>query len=523
MKLMKYIWMIASLSILSSCSDFLEERSQDTYYITSYTDLDELLIGDCYLPVKNSTDLASTTSPGYFIHYLADEIEEHTNGELAYTSTEECNKAIFGYYTWQQRVGQTYNYNGYLSENSTWQEIYRLINVANNIIDCTQDVPQITEEEKLEVKRINGEAHFLRAAYYFWLVNLYGKPYTKATAGTDLGVPLKTSPEVNDVIFSRNTVQEVYDLVLSDLKQAEADLSAAKKLETIYRANITAVHLLMSRVYLYMQDWAMAKKYADKVLEARPELVDLHSLKGSFLTKSSVENIFSMGGAEISCSMCNYDPSFRVSHDLYDAYDDNDLRKATFWWKRRDFVGYVKLEIPPLYYDTEPDDKWYYEDMFYGPSKNIKSPVSDRFLFRTSEAYLNKAEAEAYLGNESDACDALNALYAKRYEQGNGYDYSGETLIKAIRKERRLELALEGHRWFDLRRYSVCEKYPESKRIVHDYTYYEDYEMVERHRFVLEEFDAAYTLPIPQEVIEFNVGMPNNERPVRKHTVVAIE
>jgi len=51
----------------------------------------------------------------------------------------------------------------------------------------------------------------------------------------------------------------------------------------------------------------------------------------------------------------------------------------------------------------------------------------------------------------------------------------------------------------------------------------EDYSMVERHRFVLEEFDAAYTLPIPQEVIEFNVGMPNIERPVRNHTVVPIE
>ena len=47
--------------------------------------------------------------------------------------------------------------------------------------------------------------------------------------------------------------------------------------------------------------------------------------------------------------------------------------------------------------------------------------------------------------------------------------------------------------------------------------------MKERHRFVLEEFDAAYTLPIPQEVIEFNTGMPNNERPVRNYTVVPIE
>ena len=70
----------------------------------------------------------------------------------------------------------------------------------------------------------------------------------------------------------------------------------------------------------------------------------------------------------------------------------------------------------------------------------------------------------------------------------------------------------------------MCEVYPDSKKIIHDYTYYGgSTEMKERHRFVLEEFDAAYTLPIPQEVIEFNTGMPNNERPVRNYTVVPIE
>ena len=168
---MKYIWMIASLSVLVSCSDFLEERSQDTYYVTSYTDLDELLIGDCYLPVRAASKLSDTSDPGYFIHYLADEIEEQHGNIWSWDSDNK--ETIFGYYTWQQRVGETHNYNGYLRENATWTEIYRLLNVANNIIDCAKEVPQETDELKLEVRRVNGEAHFLRAAYYFWLVNLY--------------------------------------------------------------------------------------------------------------------------------------------------------------------------------------------------------------------------------------------------------------------------------------------------------------------------------------------------------------
>lgn len=80
MKILRYIGMMAGLSVLLSCSDFLEERSQDTYYVTSYNDLDELLIGDCYLPIKRADGLAYTTDPGYFIHYLADEIEEQNGG-----------------------------------------------------------------------------------------------------------------------------------------------------------------------------------------------------------------------------------------------------------------------------------------------------------------------------------------------------------------------------------------------------------------------------------------------------------
>ena len=522
MKIMRYILFMAGLTSLVSCSDFLEERSQDTYYVSSYEDLDELLIGDCYFPINRAEKLAYTSDPGYFIHYLGDEIEEQNGGLRSYD--KDNREAVFGYYTWQQRVGETHNYNGYLTENGTWKEVYRLLNVANNIIDCAAEVPQNSYEEKMEVKRIIGEAHFLRGAYYFWLVNLYGKPYVKSTASNDLAVPIKTTSKVNDVIYQRNTVQEVYNQILSDLKQAENDLSAIQKRKSIFRADITTVQLLLSRVYLYMQEWELAKEYADKVLKSRSELVNLNGHNGAFLSKESVETIFTMGGCEIPCSMCNYYQSFRVSHELYDAYTEKDLRKDIFWWKHDDFIGYVKQDVP-VSVDASVDDEDYYEQKFHNGALNKQLPISDRFLFRTAEAYLNKAEAEAYLGHEKEARKALNTLYAHRYSEGEGYmeDCTGEDLVKAIRSERRLELALEGHRWFDLRRYTVCEVCPYSESITHDFTYYEDATtMKERHRFVLEEFDAAYTLPIPQEVIEFNIGMPNNERPVRNHTVVTI-
>jgi hypothetical protein len=71
----------------------------------------------------------------------------------------------------------------------------------------------------------------------------------------------------------------------------------------------------------------------------------------------------------------------------------------------------------------------------------------------------------------------------------------------------------------------VCEKYPESKQITHDYYYYTDRNSTvktECHTFVLDPNDKAYVLPIPQEVINFNTGMINNERPARTYTVTKI-
>lgn len=72
MKALKYIGLGGLLVLLTiGCSDFLKEYSQDTYYVSSYEDLDELLAGDGYLPVNGCG-----SNMGYFIHFLADEIEE---------------------------------------------------------------------------------------------------------------------------------------------------------------------------------------------------------------------------------------------------------------------------------------------------------------------------------------------------------------------------------------------------------------------------------------------------------------
>ena len=494
-----------SAMCLVSCSDFLEEYSQDTDYVRTWKDLDELLIGDCYLPVHASDYLSYTSTPGSWIHLLGDEVQESQTGYTNQYATGDYREKSFGYFTWQQRVGQNESYTDYYAENDTWTKIYYCINIANNILASVEDVPCVTEVEKEGVHKVRGEAHFLRAYYFFWLANLYGKPYNPATAETDLCVPLKTSDVVEDKKFTRQSVAEVYRQVLADLSIAESELGQ------------------QSRVYLYMQQWDKASLYAKKVMAAHPALTNLNTATGKFLVKDNVENIFSMGGSDVHRIFNYICQSYSVSKELYDAYSSSDLRKSQWYWKKGLFVGPVRVTQNNMYLSYDVSDANYYERAY--SEKGKQEEVSGQFLMRSAEAYLNEAEAEAYLGKEDEARRVLNLLRGNRISasSNSAVTASGAELITFIRNERRRELALEGHRWFDLRRYMVCSVLPESNAITHEWTYYSSHTsttMTERRRFVLEANDDAYTLPIPQEVINFNTGMPNNARPWRKYTVV---
>ena len=523
MKTKPYI--LATLTLLlQGCSKFLEEYSQDTDYVRTWRDLDELLIGDCYLPVSESDFLNMTNNVGSWLHLLADEVQESQSSYASNLADGDRRERSFGYFTWQQRVGQNESYTDFFAENTAWTKLYYCINVANNILGSVADVPQGSEADRQGVHKVKGEAHFLRAYYYFWLANLYGKPYTAESAATDPCVPLKTSDVVEDRKFSRQSVAEVYAQVLSDLSEAENHLSQyAGEKASIYRADLTACHLLESRVHLYMQHWEQAAEYARKVVSEHPALVNLNTASGKFHVKDNPENIFSMGGNDVPKIFNYVYQSYSVSRQLYDSYSASDLRKAQWYWQKGNFIGPIRTKVNTMYTTYDVAATNYYTYAYSDVSR--QEEVSGQFLMRSAEAYLNLAEAEAYLGHESEALDALNTLRKNRISAANyqAASATGADLVSAIRRERRLELALEGHRWFDLRRYTVCAVQPESQSITHEWTYYSSHtsgNMTERHRFVLEPFDAAYTLPIPQEVINFNTGMENNLRPWREYTVV---
>lgn len=522
--IMKYIIIYSIiLFFLGSCS-FLEEYSQDTVQVRGYEDLEELLIGEGYMKVNGSYSLEQVASYYPYLHYMSDETEECEKSDFG-SSGFNRRDAIFGYYTWQDRCGVNEYGSSFADESGDWTKLYYHVNIVNSVIDLIDEYIKGGDNEVAEANRVKGEAYFLRGAYYFTLINLYGKPYEISTAENDLGVPLKLTGEIQDVIFQRESVARVYEQIESDLKIAEDCLGKANLLGTIYQADSTAVHLLMSRFYLYKQDWKQALKYARKVIAVKPDLLDLNGFSGGFLSKSSVETIFSMGGHAITHNTVNQYKSFQVSREMYDTYDITDLRKSVFFWTYNDFVGYAKIAESSSFANDDPAVDYYYNYMLAYEGRKIE--VSDNFLFRNAEAYLNGAEAAAYLGDEATALDLLEQLRVKRFKNESyaTLQKSGEELVTEIREERRRELCLEGHRWFDLRRYMVCEKYPYSKEIEKVYYVYKDDssdEKIEKRVYKLEKNDPAYVLPIPHEVLEFHTGMQNNPHPVRSYRIESL-
>ncbi len=526
MKLRNIIYIgLASLA-LNSC-DFLEEYSQDQAYITEWQDLNELLIGDCYMRCYGTSGWTSQANPGQFIHLLADEMDERNESSTG--QAEFDNKYYtFGHYTWQARAGMKETYTGdYYTENKTWTAMYKCINVANNILNSSEKLPQNNQEEIAGYNKVRGEAHFLRAFYYFWLTNAYGQPYDPKTASEKMGVPLKTSSEVLDVKFQRNTVQECYDQIVEDLLAAEKELTAyGKKQKSMYRADSIAAQLLLSRVYLYMQNWKQAEVYAQKVIKYHPNLQNLNNDVSRHMLKSNPENIFSMGGDDLTLLLIDQAQAYKVHPDLYNSFSNNDLRKKQWYYTYSTFIGLTKrAEDEDYARGYTQNDSWYNYYCYYMLGNSL-SPVSNLFWLRSSEAYLNLAEALVFQGKAGEALKVLNTQREARYytnSQELSKTYTEEELVKEIREERRKELSFEGHRWFDLRRYRVCEKYPSKISLTHTYTYFVERgqkEMVKTHIYKLTEDDPSWTLPIPQEVLDYNTGMESNGNVYREYEVV---
>lgn len=500
----KTIAVAALSSGLTGCNSFLEEYSQDLSKVDTWTDLDELLLGSAYILPQQmvATYSLSGSDQWDILNFMADELRpsnQYGNGDrLGY------GKAMFAFYTWQQDTGvdETLKYIG--NDNVYFDNLYKRINVCNMAIALVDDLPAPKPADVAGKERVKGEAYYLRGAFYFMLANLYCEPYAPSTASQKPGLPLKFSEFVEDREFQPASLREMYEHVVSDLEMAEKCLEG-KERKSIYHANRTAAQLLLSRVYLYMQNWEKAAEYAAKVIEAQPALLDLHSVTAgsNILTAGSPETIFSMGSYSIAGIFADTQsfwspekPYWLLTDETIGRYGVNDLRKDLYVGTSQ-YIG-----IKKVFGKVDGQNRAF----------GAYTEVGSNFLMRTAEAYLNLAEAQALAGNENGARKTLEDFLATRMTGDCSVTLSGNDLIDMIREERARELLLEGHRWFDLRRYTVCEPYPWSKPIEHVYAYFTSTRFERFDIYRLEAFDPAYTLPLPRSVRQFQTTIGGFER-----------
>lgn len=481
----------------SSCKKFLAAYSQNNSFIETAADLDELLVGEVYVDYLTSINMG-------MLHVMDDDLAALIPNQASSSGTDAKG---FHYWQAQPRI----NTDGQLTvTDDFFNNVYSRIARINSIL---HHVPLLQEKREPShvLNRVSGEAYFLRAYYYFMLVNIYGKPFKVSTVASDFGVPLKIDPAVKDQFVSRSTTKQVYDQIIADLLMAEKMLAGSNSNQSsTIRVNHAATQALLCRVFLYMEDYESAVYYADQVINTDAyHLMDLNTYRSgeNFLHNTAGEVIFTMGTnyTQIGLMQLQYDvpsaPAYKASDNLILGYTPADLRLQVFF--HRNSRG--EMRIAKRRKTTSPS----IED------------VSDVFLLRLSEIYLNKAEALAALDHFEESRSTLQEFRKTRFRPSEltPVNETGTALMNTIRDERRLELCLEGHRWFDLRRYAVNSKYPFSKSIIHRSVVFAGNGYVDNGYYELGTYQqdaAAYIVPIANDEIEFNNGLLTNEpRPNR--------
>lgn len=406
MRALKYILSIGLLTSTVSCNKFLDvqplESISDTQTIFDKTSAETALRG-VYSALSNGSYYGTTFQS---IGYL-------TGDNIQWTGSQSQVQEFIN-----KRVNP---------ENSTisgaWTAIYRTINRANNVIAKVPTVtdPLLTDALK---NQLVGEAYFVRALAYFDLARTWG------------GVPLITKPTSNPTEnrgISRSTQAETYALVLKDLETAEPLLPATTDR---YRATRKTVWALRSRLHLYLKEWAKAEEYASKLItDTNYRLVRPYNAFFTNDARGTQESVFEI---------------------FYSANETNGHRGqwqpqtngGTRQWAPNDAIVAL-LNNPGVgggrstLVARDNQNRWY-GNLYY------RTPATDpTFVFRIAEIYLIRAEARANLDKLTDGLTDLNAV-RDRAGIAVATATTKDALLLAIENERRVEFALEPHRWFDV-------------------------------------------------------------------------
>lgn len=402
------------------------------------------------------------------------------------------------------------------SAGAIWNQSYRGIFRANEILE-NLEVVDLENDNAEDI--IKGQALFLRGFYYFNLVRIFG------------AVPLFTnSPDTpKEAQIARTDVQTVYNQIIKDLSDAAVLLPAnytGSFGQEKGRATKGAALTGLSKVYLTLDNWQEAAATAKEVMDLyvynlHPSYMDNFQGKNENGIESIFEIQYSAASSNTASNLSYQNTPLELSGNnshlptddtrnyykevtgvpsvgkgIVQAYEEGDLRKQASLSKY-EFISGVGAKS-----ERFPEFSREYSIFKYWDGKSQQdriSPVNHK-IFRYAEVLLIRAEALNELGQTGEALDLVNLVRNRAgLDDLEGLDQA--TAREAIWKERRVELAFEFKRLFDLNRTGRFKEFTEYQDIIFN-----------QEKLVTNPITGKqeYLYPIPQDELDNNANMTQN-------------
>lgn len=428
-KYLKYLWLVSLL--FAACNDdFLDVASQET---VEAEDSDEVYEPETYV----NGVYGMFTDWDYAFSFLGiTEIVSDNAYKGSSTSDTGTDKDLLDNLTYTSTSA---------SIEAMWEHWFKSIGRATQALEYTEEYG--LDDEDYETRLI-GECKFLRALNYFYLVRGWG------------ALPIQEYD-----LVERLSVSEVYEYIEQDLLDAIDALPEKSEYDSddLGRATKGAAEALLAKVYLYAEEWQNAYDYAKSVINSGEYALESdYSVLWRESSENGDESIFEFQarGESTAHGIQQYSQTqgargtsgwgwgFNIPSDelLADFNEEGDTirRDATII-----FAGETMWDGREV---SESVENPMYNEKAYS-SANAGASDTDKNIryLRLGEVYLIFAEAANELGNTSEALAALNTIRERVYLDDETTTDQDE-LREAIWHERRLELAFEHDRWFDLNR-----------------------------------------------------------------------
>lgn len=477
----KTLLLLVTISLLYSCEDFTEfDRDfiiAEQGAVTNTTSLQRLLLGgydsnDSYQQIMDQNSVGS------------DEVRiglgNRGQGLQQHSFTLVSNSPIVE--------------NLYFDLYNTIDNMNRVLRLINDGVINIDD-----EDDMILLNQIEGEARAVRAWQYFDLLRMYAPSFDENSPGVPLVTEvLEITPE--NFNLPRSSVGEILDFIDFELDESFGLIPAS--LSDATRFNRNAINALRARIAIYAQrdgDLQNAINLTTELLDDQP-LQDPDGFVSIFRDDPSglgldTEVIFQIArdvnDPRITIwTDTNGDNFFTTSTDLVNQLNNNDVRTNLLL----DF----ETDITP---QVASSDDWVAGKYLGTAGNNFLNNIK---VFRSGEMLLIRAEANARLGNLDDAQSDIETLRDTRNSNEDTEDYDNlEIALSDILDERRIELAFEGHRLLDLKRFSQGINRPASDCTSNDRP---------DTTCILEENSFRFTLPIPQAEIFANDGISDTDQ-----------